>query len=143
MKLDVSRWTPVGSTVNTKYFVVAPDVLAAVPDVGTSDDEASARANVEFQNGHWKALGHPGVVLVFFDRMTGQDKKARKIYQEDLDATSTLGSALIGDSLLARAMTSFFLGFAKPRVPIKVFSDVDRALEWARQLNDAAKGRKA
>jgi hypothetical protein len=139
MAIDVSKWRHVGDGGNTKYYEILPDVLAAVPNQGAVDDLNSVRENVAFQNEHWRRAGYSGVVVVFFDQMASQDKDARRVYQTDPDPTVFLGSALVGGSMLSRAMMSFFLGLAKPRVPIKVCPNVEEALVWARQINDAAK----
>ncbi len=112
LEVDTTKWKAVGATSNTKYFEVEPDILAAVPDKGSSDDGESARANQNFQNSYWHKAGHGGVVLVFFDRMVSQDKDARRVYQREVDLMVMRASALVGGSLIGRAMFSFFLGIS-------------------------------
>jgi hypothetical protein len=141
LEVDTTKWKAVGETSNTKYFEVEPDILAAVPNKGSSDDGESARANQSFQNSYWHKAGHGGVVLVFFDRMISQDKDARRVYQKDLDLTVMRATALVGGSLIGRAMISFFLGISKPQCPVKPFGDVQGAIDWARQINREAEQR--
>jgi hypothetical protein len=137
--VDVSKWKLVGETRQGRYYEIAPDVLAAVPQVGGRSDLAAARENVEFQNSYWRRAGHPGVVIAFFDPLVSQDRAARQVYMNELDPSLTLGSCLVGSTLLSRAMMSFFLGFAKSRVPIKTFATFEEALACAHELNRATK----
>jgi hypothetical protein len=137
--IDVSKWRLVGETGNGQYYEIAPDVLAAVPRVGGRSNLAAAREGVEFQNAYWRRAGHPGVVIAFFDPLVSQDRAARQVYLNELDPALTLGSCLVGSTLLSRAMMSFFLGFAKSRVPIKTFATFEDALAWAHERIRAAK----
>jgi hypothetical protein len=129
---DVSSWKKLGATSNTQYYEIEPGILGAVPHHGSSDDELSARQNTVFQMDYFRGGARPGCVVVFFDRMKGQDASARKVYQREPDAALLLGTALVGGSLLGRAMASFFLGMSKTQVPVKLFGDIAGALEWAR-----------
>lgn len=131
---DTSTWKHVGDTSNTRYYLIEPHVLGAVPTRGTSDDGSSARANMTFQNAFLKEAGG-GVVVIFFDLMLSQDKAARRVYQTEPDPAVFRGAALVGGSLLSRAMGSFFLGLSKPKVALEMFADTEAALAWARELN--------
>ncbi len=133
--IDTSTWSPVGGTCNTDYFLVSDCLLAAVPHQGSRDDAASALENITFQNDFWDGRGSGGVVAVFFDRMVSQDKGARGVYQEKAHLGRIWGTALIGGTMLSRAMISFFLGLARPRLPIKPFHDIEGALAWAEKLS--------
>ncbi len=139
--LDTSGWEAVGETSNSRYFVVEPHVLAALPNPASTDTKESAEENVAFQNAHWKSVGHPGVVVVFFDNMTSQDAAARRVYQTGPEPDLMLGTALVGGSLLSRAMGSFFLGLTKPAIPVKMFRSLAEAKVWADELVRARKER--
>ena len=84
---------------------------------------------------YFRAGSRPGCVVVFFDRMKGQDAGARRIYHREPDSKLLLGTALVGGTLLGRAMASFFLGLSKTQVPVKLFADLNDALSWARRLS--------
>ena len=129
---NISDWPPVGESLNTRYFLIEEHVIAALPSPGAKDDAASARSNVDFQNA-WFAKNGAGVVVVYFDNMVSQDKTARAVYQTQPDLDIFLGTALVGGTLLSRAMASFFMGLSRPRVPVKMFSNTDDALVWARE----------
>ena len=137
-EIDTTGWTPIGETANCLYFEIEPQVIAAVPHHGSSDNGATARQNVEFQLDYLRAHGGRGVVIVFFDQMTGQDSEARRMYSQLPDLSVMLGTALVGGTMLGRAIGTFFLGVARPRVPVQLFSAVAEALPWARSLNRAA-----
>ena len=131
---DISSWKKLGVTSNTQYYEIETGVLAAVPHVGASDDEHSARQNNVFQMDYFREVRQPGCVLVLFDRMKGQDAGARRVYQAEPDSKLLLGTALVGGTLLGRAMASFFLGLSKTQVRVKLFADQKDALRWARAL---------
>lgn len=137
MHVDTSRWKPIGESSNSRYFEIEKGLIAALPHQGSKDDLASARDNLDFQHRYWREHG-PGVVLVFFDAMVSQDKEARSVYQTGTDPALMLGTALVGGSLLSRAMGSFFLGLSKPKTPLKMFGKVDDALAWAHGLMKTA-----
>lgn len=132
--IDTSSWTPVGESTNTDYYAIDQYLLAGVPHEGAIDTETTARENVDFQNGHFRSAGHGGVVIIFFDRMVSQDTKARRVYQSAPDPDLMLGTALVGGTLLSRAMGAFFLGLAKTRIPVKMFADLEGARAWAAEL---------
>lgn len=123
----------VGSSLNTDYFAGNNDVLVAIPREGSKDTGETARSNRESQAAFFRERGQKGGVVIFFDRMTSQDKDARRVY-ERMDDVLT-GTAMVGGSALTRAMISFFLGIARPRVPIKLFSDFEEAVAWLDDIN--------
>jgi hypothetical protein len=141
-KLDVvalvARYslTHVGEIGNSVYYELDDDILIAIPHEGTKDDGSSARINREAQVRYFREKGKKGCIAIYFDRMAGQDKDARKVY-EAMDDVLTC-TALIGGSMLTRAMFSFFLGLARARVPIKLFADLESALPWIREKNRSA-----
>jgi len=134
---DISSWKKLGATSNTQYYEIELGIIAAVPHLGASDDERSARQNNVFQMDYFRDLRQPGCVLVLFDRMKGQDAGARRVYQAEPDSKLLLGTALVGGTLLGRAMASFFLGLSKTQVRVKLFGDIKDALRWARVLKGA------
>lgn len=137
-EINTSSWQPIGETSNIRYYEIEPHIIAAVPHQGSSDTGATARENIEFQMEYLRTHGQAGVVVVFFDRMTGQDSEARRLYGHLPDLKVLRGSALVGGTMLGRAIGTFFLGVARPRIPVQLFSSVEEAVAWARSLNGAA-----
>lgn len=127
---------PAGKSVNTEYFELDAGVLIVIPLDGSRDDGASARSNVDLQTKFFRERGQKGAVIIFFDRMKAQDRHARTVYS-DMDQALT-ATALVGGSMLTRAMASFLLGIARPKVPIKLFPTFEAALEWVREMNRTA-----
>lgn len=132
--LDVSRWTLIGETRNARNFEVEPHVLAVVPHPGSHDTGSTARENIMAQAAHLRPQGG-GVVMIFFDNLANQDKDARRVYQAESDPTWMRGTALIGGSMMSRAIGAFFLGLSRPRTPLRMFGSFDEALAWAREIN--------
>jgi hypothetical protein len=124
---------PYGESENTVYYSLDDDVIVAVPHEGSRDTGSSARSNRVVQVRYFREKGQKGGIIILFDRMTSQDKDARKVYGGMDDALTC--SALVGGSMLTRAMFSFFLGISRPRVPVKLFADVESALRWIREVN--------
>lgn len=126
----------VGTTLNTDYFRLDDGVLVAIPHDGSKDDGKSAASNREAQIAYFEKYGKKGGVVIFFDRMTSQDKDARQIY-EGMNVALTC-TALVGGTMLTRAMFSFFLGISRPKVPIRLFKEMEPAVAWIREVNQTA-----
>jgi hypothetical protein len=126
-----------GSTSNTDYYAfTGDDILVAIPFDGANDDGRSARGNCDHQTKYFRDRGKKGGIIIFFDRMKSQDREARTVYA-DMDRVLT-ATALVGGSMLGRAMASFLMGIARPKVPIKLFPTFEAALEWVREMNRSA-----
>lgn len=136
-------WSIVGETTNMRFFDVGGGVLAAVPLAGAVDDEATAAENLAFQAAYFRGLGAPGLVIVLMDGLVSQDKDARRIYRESGEPF-VRAVGLVASSLLGRAIASFSIGIRKPKVPMKHFTTLDEAIEWAREFRSSppsARGR--
>ncbi len=132
---DTSRWARVGETANAEYFAVLPGVLALVPREGAIEVSETARDNARFLNDHGHREGRPVAVIAFVDRVASLDSAARKVYNTDADSTAVCGVALVGGTMLGRAVATVFLAFVKPRgMAFRVFGDYHEALSWARAL---------
>jgi hypothetical protein len=139
MNVDTGGWKQVGETTNSKYFLVDVGVLAVLPHPGTIDDRASAREEVAFQASYANKTGRSYATIIFLENVVSQEKDARRVYQTELDFTTCLGAALVGGTILSRAVGSFFLGVNRPRIPTRLFPTFDEALAWARQLAERSK----
>ena len=93
-EINTSSWQPIGETSNIRYYEIEPHIIAAVPHQGSSDTGATARENIEFQMEYLRAHGQAGVVIVFFDRMTGQDSEARRLFGQLPDLKVLRATAL-------------------------------------------------
>ena len=122
--------SPIGTTSNSDYFMVAPHIIVAAPRSGSVDDAASARENVQFQHAYARALGRPCAVIVLLGSLSNQDAAARRVYADQMDPSLVFATALVVNSALARAMGSFFLGLTKPRLALGLFPSLDACLPW-------------
>lgn len=127
------EWAYVGRTRNTACY--AHDrVLIAWPDEGTHDDEEVALENARFEMAYFERLRRPGVLVVYIDRIAHQDRAARKVYQQVGQPELLLGIALVGGSMLSRAIASFFVGLSRPRMPARLFASYTDAEPWLAEL---------
>ena len=124
----------VGRTSNTRYFAEDPRVLVAWPDAGTLDTAETATENMDFQINYFRSVGAPGIVMIYFDRMNGQDRGARRVYTARTNDSWAIGIALVGGSLLSRALGAFFMGLSKPKVSTRLFATDKEAARWIAQL---------
>lgn len=124
------RLREVGHTVNTDYFLAQDDVLVVMPRPGITDDGDSARENVRFQLDYARTLGRKIATIVYVSNLSSQDAAARRVYAEEMDPELIFGAALVVSNPLSRAIASFFLGFARPRFPTRMFEGMDPALTW-------------
>lgn len=127
-------WKEVGSTSNTVYYVDHEGILLVLPHPRSHDTAATARENIDFQHRWFATHDDPPLLIIFFDRLASQDRAARKIYSEDTTSPWALGFALVGGSLLSRAMGSFFLGLARTAIPLKFFPSMPEARAWLHGL---------
>ena len=130
MRDPAHRWTPLGETYNTRYYLAAPDIAIVVPQTGLKDDAASARANIEFQiNWAQKTGTRCGVVVCLF-HLLSQDSEARRIYARGMEPKTFYAAALIVANPISRAIGSFFIGLTKPGVPTQLFGTIDEGIAW-------------
>ncbi|MEM1029796.1 MAG: hypothetical protein AAGA56_00830 [Myxococcota bacterium] len=125
----------VTESANSEYYALPDGVLVTIPFEGSTDDRATAEENKKIQNAYYEERGRKGGIVIFFDRMKSQDKDARKVYETVEMLTCT---AMVGGSLLTRAMFSFFIGISRPTMPIKLFADFESAVRWVREQQAAA-----
>ena len=130
---DTSSWDAVGQTTNARFYTIEPGVLGVVAGREVPDTAVTAIENVAFQKRYFAEHGR-GVMLVFPDNATSQDRSARRVYQEQIKPEFMLGMAFVGGTALSRAFGAFFLGLSRPQVPFKMFADLDAGLAWARRL---------
>jgi hypothetical protein len=132
-------WKPLGSTGNSHYFLgPAEDVVLVLPDPGSRDDGSSALENVAFQAGYARRLGRRCATVVMLGRLVSQDAGARRVYAAGMDPGQFFATALVVSNGISRAIGSFFLGLARPRIPIRMFDSIEKALAWVEEQRPAA-----
>ncbi len=121
----------VGGTDAGGYFELAPDVLLALPREGYVQSEVGARASLHEMNRIAGERGRPQALLVVVDRVRSQDAGSRRVWQQEMDPRYIGAMALVCDSLLARAIASFFIGLRRPMVPTRMVATIEDGLAWA------------
>ena len=131
--IDTSNWRLVGRSVNADYFEIEPRVLGGVAHQGARDTLETARENVALLHDYFRQAG-PGHMIYFIDRMSDQTSGARSVYRDETLPELALCVTLLVGSALSRAIAAFFTGLSRPRMPLRVMTDLDQALEWGRQV---------
>jgi hypothetical protein len=129
---DTTAWLPIGRSANADFFEVEPGVLAVVPFVGTTDTADTAAESIQIQIAHLRASGRRAGTVVFMDPVVAQNSGAREVYRNAPDPTFQTGFALVGSTMLGRAVASVFMGLHPPRVSTRMFATFEDALAWIR-----------
>ncbi|GMU58963.1 MAG: hypothetical protein IT380_01445 [Myxococcales bacterium] len=137
MKVDASAWRSLGRTGNAAFYELEPRVLVVIPDEGTADDEATAKASVRLQLEHLRQHGRRAGVVVLMDRVVEQTAAARAVYRDQPDPSFQACFALVGGTMFGRAIASIFIGLHPPRVPTKLFATFEEAVAWCRTMAGA------
>jgi hypothetical protein len=124
-----------GKQVRTRaatHFLGDDGIVRAILDEGAEETLADAKASVEavFQvsNGTKRPL------LVDLRKVKSQDRGARVYYSGPESLSSSLGIAILMGSPISRMLGNFFLGFSKPKVPLKLFTSEADAIQWLKEL---------
>ena len=56
------------------------------------------------------------------------------MWKDEIDPDLVAGLALVAESMLGRAIVSFFIGLTRPRVPTVMVATVEDAVEWANKI---------
>ena len=136
MTPDTTAWLPIGRSTNADFFEVEPGVLAVVPFDGVSDTADTAAESIQIQVSHLRTHGRRAGTVVFMDPVVAQNAGAREVYRNAPDPTFQTAFALVGSTMLGRAVASVFMGLHPPRVPTRMFATFEDALVWIRKTAD-------
>ena len=125
------QWQRLPGTEAGAYYRIAPDVVLAVPNRGFRQHEAAARESLAALDRIAREAGRKQVMVVLVDRVASQDAKSRRVWSAPRVDETRCAQALVCDTLLGRAIGSFFLGLNKGSLPTRMFADVDSACAWA------------
>ncbi len=128
---DVEKLPRVGGTDAGGYYEIAPNIVVALPREDYTQTEDDARASLAEQHRIAQELGHRIVTIVIVDRVKNQDSAARRVWKDEIDPDLVAGLALVAESMLGRAIVSFFIGLTRPRVPTVMVATIEDAVEWA------------
>lgn len=131
---DPSGLRRVGGSGAGGYYELEPDILVAVPREGYVQREADARASLQEFARIVREGGRRAALIVWVDGVRSQDAGSRRVWAEEAGPELYCGLALVCGSALARAVGSFFIGLNRPRMPVKMFADLESARTWAREM---------
>jgi hypothetical protein len=137
VELDPERLPRVGGTTAGSYRRLAKDILLAVPRSGYVQVEGDARRSLDEMNRIAREVGRRQALVVLVDHVRSQDAGSRRVWQREMDRDLVCCLALVTQSLLGRAVASFFVGLRRPAVPTKLFATVDEAVPWCMQQLEA------
>ena len=96
-----------------------------------------ARSVVEAHN--QLASGTPRLVLADIQSVTvGADRAAREHYVSEESSKYKLGMAMLVASPMQRMLGNIFFKINRPPYPTRLFSREEEALQWLRDLGEAA-----
>lgn len=133
MEIDPSGWPKVGGTKAGAYHEVEPDVLVAVPRPGYEQSTQGARGSLEEMNRIARDRGRKQGLIVLVDRVESQDAGARRVWRNEMDERLICALALVGGTMLGRAIGSFFVGVYRPAVATRLVASFDEAVDWIGQ----------
>jgi hypothetical protein len=61
-------------------------------------------------------------------------KEIRDYFASDEVGSVISASAIVMNSVVTKIAINLFLQFSKPKYPVKLFTEVDKAVEWANQF---------
>jgi len=130
--IDLGSLKKVGDSGSGGYYEVEPDLYVAAPSPHFRQTVEMARASLELIDRIAREAGRRDALIILIDNVVHQDAASRRIWRS-ADPRLHVGFALVTQSLLARAIGSFFIGLHRPTVPTKLFDDYQTALLWARR----------
>ena len=74
--------------------------------------------------------GRPRALLMDITEMRSMTREARAFFGEPARAHAVYAVALIVNSLLSRAIGNFILGYHRPAVPVRLFTNESEAIAW-------------
>ena len=92
---------------------------------------ADAKENIQYNKK--VAAGIPRPLLVDMSRVRSMSKDAREEYVKKDDDPLVTAVALVTNSNISRMVGNFFIGLTQSSIPVKLFTDHEKAREWLLQ----------
>jgi hypothetical protein len=110
------------------YFDIVNGVLITKFKDNITIDLKIAKEIVEDRKSVTKGVAFPG--LGYAKGVRGLSREARTYFTEDIAIEGVLAGALIMESNFAAGLINFFLKINPPKIPNKVFTSEEKAMEW-------------
>ena len=128
--------TKVASTYQQEWFQAEPDIFVVIPEPGYKDSLEAARVNSEMVRTLARDQGRRCGFVIVMSHHISQGAEAREVYARGLPQELIYGVALVAENPLARAISSFYLGFSKPSVTIRIVDSVDAGISWLESIRE-------
>lgn len=92
---------------------------------------ADAKENIQYNKR--VAAGIPRPLLVDMSRVRSMSKDAREEYVKKDDEPLVTAVALVTNSSISRMVGNFFIGLTQSYIPVKLFTEPEKAREWLLQ----------
>ncbi|MGD8328929.1 MAG: hypothetical protein PVJ49_05795 [Acidobacteriota bacterium] len=127
-------WERLPSTDAGAYYRLEPDLVLAVPRSDFQQTEEAAKRSLAAFDRIAHGAGRKQAIVVLVGGVVAQESGARRVWSTPRPDETRCAQALVCDTMLARAIGSFFLGLRKTAFPTQMFADLDSAREWAREM---------
>ena len=120
-------------TLDTPYahFEIADGVLFVSYKKGLKITSEIAQEIIQTRLAFCGDKAYPGLVLDH--GVLEIDKKARDIFSSEKGIFNVTASALVLRTTYSRIIGNFFLLLTRPAIPVRIFNDKAKALEWLNQ----------
>jgi hypothetical protein len=115
-----------------RFWLADGDIIHGVEGFGVSLELAAAQEA-------WTIIcklagGRRRGLLMDISQIKSMSREARAFFGRPAHSDVLYAVALKIGSPLSRALGNFFLGFNKPAMPMRLFSDEPHALDWLRKV---------
>ena len=124
------QWEQLPSTESGAYYRLENDVVRS----GFRQSREAALRSLAALDRIAEAAGRKQAVVVLVDRVVSQDSGARRVWSAPRPDETRCAQALVCNTMLGRAIGSFFLGLSKAAIPTQMFADLESARAWARKM---------
>lgn len=89
----------------------------------------------EIRAAFYKLTKEPLPLFVDLHTTSGQSSEARDFFSKDPEHIAILkATALYATNPVARVVGNIYMGLVKAEIPVKLFGDYDKAIQWLKQF---------
>lgn len=123
-------WELVDDGPAGRYYRTPAGLIVIAPTLKSVETGDLALSGLKLLRRFADEAGKPIRVAILMDRIRDQTPEARRVWSQEISPDWYAKAALVAESMLGRAITSFYLGLARPPVPTKVFATLALAFAW-------------
>jgi hypothetical protein len=125
-------------TLDTPYILyeIVDDILHVTYKKGLIIDASIASEIIHTRKEFCNHRPYPGLILDL--GVMEISKEARDLFSSELGTRDVLATALVLRAVYSRIIGNFFIKVTRPPIPVKIFNDKTKALEWLEQFKPAA-----